>query len=70
LEAQHPQWADPNSPTLRVGGDLTDKFDKVAHKSPMLSLSNSYSAEEVSLWAIRVQDGLPDQKVEFAMELK
>ena len=70
LEAAHPEFKDPTSPTRRVGGDLTDKFEKVPHRSPMLSLSNSYSAEEVAQWAERVQSGLPDEVVEFALELK
>ena len=70
LEAQHPELDDPNSPTKRVGGDLTDKFDKVPHKTPMLSLSNSYSADEVAQWAERVKSGLPDEEVEFVIELK
>ena len=70
LEAHHPDLDDPNSPTKRVGGDLTDKFDKVPHKTPMLSLSNSYSADEVAQWAERVKSGLPDEEVEFVIELK
>ena len=70
LEEAHPEFADPTSPTKRVGGDLTDKFEKVAHKSPMLSLSISYNAEEVAQWAERVQAGLPDEEVEFVVELK
>ena len=70
LEAAHPEFDDPSSPTRRVGGDLTDKFEKVAHRSPMLSLSNSYNAEEVAQWAERVQAGLPDEEVEFTLELK
>lgn len=70
LEAAHPEFDDPSSPTRRVGGDLTDKFEKVPHRSPMLSLSNSYNAEEVAQWAERVQAGLPDEDVEFALELK
>ena len=70
LEAENPQFADPTSPTKRVGGDLTDRFEKVAHRSPMLSLSNSYNADEVAQWAERVQAGLPDEEVEFVLELK
>ncbi len=70
LEQAHPEFNDPTSPTQRVGGDLTDKFEKVAHRSPMLSLSNSYSAEEVAQWAERVQAGLPGEEVEFVVELK
>ena len=49
---------------------MTDKFEKVAHQSPMLSLSNSYNAEEVAQWAERVKAGLPDEEVEFVIELK
>lgn len=70
LEAAHPEYQDPNSPTVRVGGDLTDRFEKVAHRTPMLSLSNSYSAEEVAEWAIRMDKLLEGEAVEFAMELK
>ena len=70
LERDILELDDPTSPTKRVGGDLTDKFEKVAHKSPMLSLSNSYNAEEVAQWAERVKSGLPDEEVEFVIELK
>ena len=70
LESQHPELEDPNSPTKRVGGDLTDRFEKVAHRSPMLSLANSYNAEEVANWAARIQSGLPGEEVEFVIELK
>ena len=55
LEEQHPELQDPNSPTKRVGSGLTDQFDKVAHSSPMLSLSNSYNQDELQDWADRVQ---------------
>jgi DNA ligase (NAD+) len=47
LEAQHPEWADPNSPTQRVGSDLSKEFEQVVHRYPMLSLSNTYSEGEV-----------------------
>lgn len=56
LEKAHPELDDPNSPTKRVGSDLDSQdFEKVAHSRPMLSLSNSYNAEEVQDWADRVQ---------------
>ncbi len=55
LEAAHPELDDPNSPTRRVGSGLTDQFNKVAHSRPMLSLANSYNAQEVEEWADRVQ---------------
>lgn len=54
LETRHPDLDDPNSPTRRVGGGFTDQFEKVAHSSPMLSLANSYSREEVEEWADRI----------------
>lgn len=69
LEAQYPQFADPNSPTKRVGGDLTDKFEKVAHRYPMLSLSNTYSKEEIIDWENRIKKSI-DEPVEYVMELK
>ena len=43
LEAKHPEMADPNSPTQRVGSDLNQEFTQVVHKYPMLSLANTYS---------------------------
>ena len=69
LESQHPELDDPASPTQRVGGDLTDRFEKVAHRSPMLSLSNTYNAEEVQAWVQRIHEALPEEAVEFVMEL-
>ena len=47
LEAQHPEMADPLSPTQRVGSDLSSSFEQVAHIHPMLSLANCYSIDEV-----------------------
>jgi DNA ligase (NAD+) len=77
LEAQFPGLADPNSPTKRVGGDITDKFEKVKHRYPMLSLSNTYSQEEIREWEERVHKGLGNgadlfsaAEVEYVMELK
>ena len=69
LEEKYPELADPNSPTKRVGGDITDKFEKYTHRYPMLSLSNSYSEEEIRDWAARVAKGVGDE-VEYVMELK
>ncbi|MEO0404767.1 MAG: NAD-dependent DNA ligase LigA, partial [Bacteroidota bacterium] len=69
LEQKHPDQVSPNSPTKRVGGDLTDKFEKVEHQYPMLSLSNSYSIEEIVEWESRAEKTLESQ-VEFVMELK
>lgn len=69
LELQFPELKSPNSPTQRVGGDITDKFEKVTHKSPMLSLSNSYNQEEIQDWAERAIE-LAGKPIEFVMELK
>ena len=54
LEVAHPEFAEENSPTKRVGGDITKKFDTVTHEYPMLSLSNSYSQEEIVEWENRI----------------
>jgi DNA ligase (NAD+) len=77
LELAHPELADTNSPTKRVGGDITDKFEKVKHKYPMLSLSNTYNREEIIEWEIRVHKGLgadadlfSSVEIEYVMELK
>ncbi len=69
-EARHPQWRDANSPSQRVGGDITDRFEKVPHSNPMLSLTNSYNAEDIVDWAERADKILEGEKVEFVMELK
>ena len=58
LENQFPEWADANSPTKRVGGDITKKFPTVVHEYPMLSLSNTYSTEEIIDWENRVKKGV------------
>ena len=47
LEAAHPEYADPNSPTVRVGSDITSEFRSVRHRFPMLSLGNTYSLDEL-----------------------
>ena len=69
LEKEHPEFDDPNSPTKRVGGDITKKFPTVKHKYPMLSLSNSYSFEEIQDFHNRVIKMLEDE-VEYVCELK
>ena len=69
LEALHPEMADPNSPTMRVGSDLTNKFRSIAHAYPMLSLSNTYSLEELHEWIGKVRAEVGDE-VEFCCELK
>lgn len=69
LEKKHPEFFDLNSPTQRVGGEVTKNFKTVVHDHPMYSLSNSYSKEELEDWEKRVMK-LVDEPVEFACELK
>lgn len=68
LETRFPDLADPNSPTQRVGGDIAKNFPVVAHRYPMLSLSNSYSREDVAEFVARVEKAIG--QVTFVMELK
>jgi DNA ligase (NAD+) len=58
LEKDFPEFADDHSPSKRVGGDITREFATVAHKRPMLSLSNTYSENELREWDARVRKGL------------
>lgn len=69
LEAAHPEYFDPHSPTQRVGSDLTKNFDQVVHKYPMLSLGNTYSKEEVRDFYERVGRSL-NEPFEIVAELK
>ena len=68
LEAKYPEAADPNSPTKRVGSDLTSEFQSVEHRFPMQSLSNTYSMEELGEWIERIVREIGE--VEFVCELK
>ena len=70
LEARHPEMADANSPTQRVGSDLNQEFRQVAHKYPMLSLSNTYSEQDVADWYESVQRGLEGEPFEVCCEMK
>lgn len=69
LETQFPQFAYDYSPTKRVGGDITKKFETVRHFYPMLSLSNTYSGEEIIEWEKRIKK-LTDGAIEYVCELK
>lgn len=69
LEAQFPQFASDNSPTKRVGGDITKKFETVVHRFPMLSLANTYSEAEIVDWENRIKK-LIEGPIEFVCELK
>ena len=68
LEAEHPEYYDANSPTMRVGSDLTSEFLTVRHAFPMLSLSNTYSQEELGEWIDRVEREV--EHAEYVCELK
>ncbi|MGB0979887.1 MAG: NAD-dependent DNA ligase LigA, partial [Croceimicrobium sp.] len=70
LEGDFPQFDDPNSPTKRVGGAITKDFPTRKHKYPMLSLSNTYSREELEDYLKRTQKALPEQDLDFVCELK
>ena len=70
LEAEHPEFQDSTSPTLRVGGMVTKNFETVPHEHRMYSLDNSYSKEDLEDWEKRIQRILGDVEVEFTCELK
>jgi len=69
LEAQYPQYRDPNSPTLKVGGDITQKFKTVKHKWPMMSLGNTYNEQELKDFDNRVRKVIGDE-FQYVCELK
>ena len=70
LERQHPEMMDANSPTQRVGSDKSQSFAHVKHNTPMLSLANTYNAEDVSAWYEQVRQGLNGEPFEVCCELK
>lgn len=70
LEETYPQFFDAYSPTQRVGSDLTQGFKQVKHIHPMISLSNSYSVEEVADFLTRAENGLHGEKCEIVGEMK
>ena len=70
LEEENPQFSDPNSPTQRVGSDITSEFEQVAHSYPMMSLGNTYSPSEIADFDQRVKKQLGSEQVEYLCELK
>src|ERR671923_1223591 len=70
LETEHPDLITPDSPTQRVGGKPREGFVKVRHSSPMLSLDNAYSEEELRNWERRVHELSGRNNVEYVCELK
>jgi len=69
LENEYPEFLDPNSPTQRVGGEITKEFKQVRHKYPMLSLGNTYSWDELQDFDERVRKAIGDD-FEYVCELK
>ncbi|SEB53785.1 DNA ligase (NAD+) [Tenacibaculum sp. MAR_2009_124] len=70
LENEHPEFFDSNSPTQRVGGDITKNFNTITHKNRMYSLDNSYSKEDLLDWEKRLQKNLGSVEIEYTCELK
>ena len=70
LEKAHPEYYDPNSPTLRVGGAVTKKFPTVIHDHPMYSLDNAYDFSELQDWENRIQKVLGEDSISYSCELK
>ncbi len=69
LEEKYPEYYDPNSPTLRVGGKITKSFDTVVHQHRMYSLDNSYSLEDLQDWETRIKKMI-DGDIKYVCELK
>jgi len=69
LEEEHPEYFDKNSPTQRVGGQVTKNFDSVKHQQRMYSLSNSYSKTDLEDWVVRIKKSI-SENITFTCELK
>ena len=70
LEAEHPDLVTPDSPTQRVGGKPREGFVKAPHSSPMLSLDNTYSEDELRDWERRVHELSGREEIDYVCELK
>lgn len=70
LEALHPELADDNSPTMRVGSDIQSEFRQVTHRYPMLSLANTYNEQDIAEWYRQVKEGLGGEDFEICCEMK
>lgn len=70
LEARHPELYDANSPTMRVGSDITKEFRQVTHRYPMLSLANTYNEQDIEEWYNQVKRGLEGEDFEICCEMK
>ena len=75
IEERFPELREPDSPTARVGGEALDRFEKVVHPVPLLSLGNAFSADDLRAWYARARRGLgdalgPDEPIALTVELK
>ncbi|MBD0441052.1 NAD-dependent DNA ligase LigA [Acinetobacter baumannii] len=70
LEEQYPELVQADSPTTKVGGQALSKFESVTHVVPMLSLGNVFNKEDLFAFARRIEERLPNQKVQYEVELK
>ena len=70
LEQQHPECIQADTPTNKVGGQVLSKFESVTHALPMLSLGNVFNQEDLFAFARRIDERLPNQKVQYDVELK
>ena len=62
LEAEHPELRSADSPTVRVGGDVSERFERTRHPAPMLSLQNAFSMEDLYAWRERLKRFLPAER--------
>jgi DNA ligase (NAD+) len=71
IESEHPDWITPDSPTQRVGGQVSERFAKVPHPAPILSLANAFNGDGVREWFIRISKLIPaGRQVQFTVEPK
>src|SRR5262249_6335703 len=70
LEKSHPELITPDSPTQRVGGQPIEGFETIRHRVPMLSIDNTYNADEIRDFDRRVRKLLPSEDVTYVVELK
>ena len=71
IESEHPDWITSDSPTQRVGGQVSERFAKVPHPAPILSLANAFNGDGVREWFVRISKLIPEgRKVQFTVEPK
>ena len=71
IESEHPDWITPDSPTQRVGGQVSERFAKVPHPAPILSLANAFNGDAVREWFARISKFIPEGRpVQFTVEPK